>query len=213
MNLTLTGIDAHTRLLHLPSDVELGILFTMNPKERNRYPDRKQIQYILQYLDFSRLSKQWKIALHVCGEAARRQLLAGEIGDILTGVSRIQVNGRVSAEQLQQICKRYPHPRYEIITQHFDWNLPLLDVKASNHSILVDGSGGRGICPDEWMRPDTEKKVGFAGGLGPENLAEQLPLIHKVAVGEYWVDMESKLRDENDWFSTEKANAVAAMYY
>lgn len=211
MKLTLTGIDAHTRLLNLPRDIEVGVLFSANPKERHRYPDRMQIQYILGYLGFNRRERGWKIALHVCGEGTRKMLLAETMEDVLLGVDRIQVNGRVPVDQLQQICKKYS--KFEIITQHFDWNLPLLDVRARNHSILVDGSGGRGKSPDEWHRPETDKRVGFAGGLGPDNLAEQLPLIQAVAEGDYWIDMESKIRDDADWFSTEKANAVKALCY
>ena len=42
----------------------------------------------------------------------------------------------------------------------------MLKVKAKNHSILVDGSGGRGISPDSWPLIETDKPVGFAGGLG-----------------------------------------------
>jgi len=40
---------------------------------------------------------------------------------------------------------------------------------------------------------------GYAGGLGPENLAEQLPLIGQAAGDcRIWVDMESRVRSDND---------------
>ncbi len=51
---------------------------------------------------------------------------------------------------------------------------------------------------------------GYAGGLGPDNLEEQLELI-SAAAGDcsFWVDMEGKLRTldetECDWFDLGKA--------
>lgn len=204
MDITLTGIDAQTNMLKLPKGVEIGILFSANPKERPRYPERNIIlgmQSILAYHGFRR-------ALHVCGSAARRMLLEGTMFDILN-VERIQVNGRVSVEELSAICRKYT--KWEIITQHTRENSVLLDERWPNHSVLVDASGGRGISPREWERPITDKRVGYAGGLGPDNIVEEVEKIRSVASENFWIDMENKLRDENDLFSVEKANAVASL--
>jgi phosphoribosylanthranilate isomerase len=83
--------------------------------------------------------------------------------------------------------------------------MDLLAVDAPNHSLLVDGSGGRGLSPERWVKPTTSKRVGFAGGLGPDNISAEYARIKEVAEGDFWIDMEGKLRDENDWFDTEKA--------
>ncbi len=78
--------------------------------------------------------------------------------------------------------------------------------------MLVDASGGRGITPAAWEAPATAKRVGFAGGLSPENMGWQLPLIRSVAKPDFWVDMESSLRDPADQFSVTRAQAAIAAY-
>jgi phosphoribosylanthranilate isomerase len=79
-------------------------------------------------------------------------------------------------------------------------------VKATNHCILIDDSGGRGISPSIWSAPHTSKQIGFAGGLGLDNLAGELEKIHAVAGTGSWVDMEGKLRT-HDLFDLDKAEA------
>jgi hypothetical protein len=66
------------------------------------------------------------------------------------------------------------------------------------------------MSPEQWDRPDTCKPVGFAGGLGPNNILVEIQRISSVATGNWWVDMEGKLRDKNDWFDLTKAMAVVA---
>lgn len=79
---------------------------------------------------------------------------------------------------------------------------------------LFDISGGAGILPKQWPEPryieqachpddpagkDHYAYHGYAGGLGPQNLAEQLPLI-AAAAGEtrVWIDMETHIRSMDD---------------
>lgn len=88
---------------------------------------------------------------------------------------------------------------------------------------LFDKSGGAGVLPKAWPSPafsaagqqtqaslfhatdarahDTEYMYyGYAGGLGPDNLAEQLPLIDAAAGKDtrIWIDMETKVRSRAD---------------
>jgi len=90
------------------------------------------------------------------------------------------------------------------ITQHNPANIDVLPAlrEHRNHAILFDASGGRGLSPNEWATPLNGVRCGYAGGLGLDNIADQMVVI-KDAVGEhpFWVDMEGKLRDENDCFS------------
>lgn len=79
---------------------------------------------------------------------------------------------------------------------------------------LFDVSGGAGILPDAWPKPYLKKDDlhfafhGYAGGLGSDNLAEQLPRILEAA-GDTpcWIDMETRVRSDDDTqFDLDKVN-------
>jgi phosphoribosylanthranilate isomerase len=191
--ITFTGVDESvttSALYELSSFAEIGFLFTLTPEGRKRYPTMDWIQKNMRYVAWA--------ALHVCGRGARQMLLDPKNYELFKRFARIQINGVVTEEELSQACKLFP--TVSIITQHAG-NEALLPLEIENHSILVDSSGGRGISPAEWVKLPTEKRVGFAGGLGPDNIATELARIQQVANAGYWVDMESKLRDEMDFFS------------
>jgi hypothetical protein len=78
---------------------------------------------------------------------------------------------------------------------------------------------GAGILPREWPKPiyldvhpgddgcgvQQHRYHGYAGGLGPDNLAEQIPLIlaaaagnEHTAEGRIWIDMETRVRSSDD---------------
>lgn len=205
MRVTMTGVDAKTDISSLPNGVEYAVLYTETPEGRNRYPDHSQVVSILRELR----EMGHDTALHVCGSIARYYLIDSQITHITEHVGRIQVNGFVNKITLAEICEQYPG--HEIITQHSQKNWQLLGCDSErfkNHSILVDGSGGRGISPKQWVRPDTPKRVGFAGGIGPDNVADELEKILQVSQGDSWIDMETKLRDQGDWFSADLAWSV-----
>ena len=145
----------------------------------------------------------------VCGSKARAALLAGKYDGFLRRCRRVQVNGMVTINELFHLLQQFPGQR--IITQHTEANADLADDRVNygylgiHHEILVDGSGGRGIVPNEWVAPRTGKKVGYAGGLGFMNLHEELPKIKRVASVGAWIDMESSLRNKEDRFDIEYA--------
>ena len=59
-------------------------------------------------------------------------------------------------------------------------------------------SGGAGILPNAWPQA-RDCYCGYAGGLSPDNIEEQLPEIEKVAgEGPIWLDMETHVRSEDD---------------
>lgn len=199
MNITFTGLDnkttrAHIDLLLKDPRVELGVLLSANPDGRNRYMYPHQVQTVLEWCT-------GRSAMHVCG-GARNQLFGSRIDHLVNLAGRIQVNGALEAPDVEAICRRFPEK--EFITQHTAMNRGLLAVPFENHLLLVDGSGGRGISPQVWQRPETKKRVGFAGGLGPSNVAREVERIKMVAQEPFWIDMEGRLRDSQDWFDVEK---------
>ena len=213
--ITLTGVDQSTspdkisQLLAMDEAVEIGFLFSAKPENRARYPD-------MIWLAGAMPLTAGRSALHVCGAAGRQMLADGQLDHLTRHTRRIQVNGSIAAGDfdptwIQRICQQ--HPRHQIITQHHLGNVLLIEGIATNHALLVDGSGGRGIAPAAWRRPATYKPVGFAGGLGPENLADQLPRIIEAADDQpYWIDMESSLRNSKDQFDVTVAAAAIRLW-
>jgi phosphoribosylanthranilate isomerase len=201
IKLTLTGIDTSTELSKLPKNCEIGILYTFDPKDRNRYPSIYAIHAMVDYLS----SEGYKLALHVCGSSARHNL--SHIPFIVDHVQRMQINGTLKTKTVEKICLDYPN--HTIITQHTADNIHLLSLEAQNHALLIDSSGGNGISPSEWIAPDTDKLIGFAGGLSIENIYDEYLKIKKVAKEGFWLDMETRLRNENDLFDIQKAITIA----
>lgn len=201
--ITVTGADVNTSIgMLVKLDAEVGLLYSATPEGRSRYPRRPWIQSAIKYLPCA--------SLHVCGRTARQDLMSGWLYDITDHVQRIQVNGILTIHECETLCAMYP--KHTVITQHNRHNNSLLAVKAPNHALLVDSSGGRGILPTEWRAPDTDKPVGFAGGLGPDNLAAELERISSVAKTPWWVDVESKLRVD-DWFSFQRARDCVTQFH
>lgn len=203
--ITFTGADENTDLTALswmiaanPS-VEIGLLYSATPEGRNRYPSTEWLEKAASVL-------HGRCAIHVCGKIARAQLREGVLKPIVMHAARVQVNGTVAPEELAALAARVP----VVVTQHTESNASLASVAVKNHQLLVDGSGGRGIAPQHWVRPETPKLVGFAGGLGPSNIATEIHRIEDAACGPWWIDMESSLRNQDDWFDIERCRAVLA---
>lgn len=198
--LTVTGADERTDVTALAKlDAEIGLLYTATPEGRNRYPGWDWIRETSLALR--------RASLHVCGRGARALLMDGKIP--VSGFQRIQVNGGILTIEAARLCEMYP--RHTIITQHNVNNAHLLNVIAENHALLIDTSGGQGKSPDSWSPPDTKKSVGFAGGLGPDNLAGELHKIEVIARAGWWADMEGKIRVD-DWFSIEQATTCVDIF-
>lgn len=203
--ITLTGADERTDINLLAAmasacpALELGLLYTATPEGRSRYPSRNWLRAAA-----ARLTG--RVAIHVCGRGARAELIAGDLRDLTAHAQRVQVNGALGIADLVGCANQVA----TLITQHNPVNAPLVEIDLDNHALLVDASGGRGLSPGAWRPPVTDKPVGFAGGLGPDNLPEEMERIAAVARPGAWIDMEGKLRassrssahgtDQDDWF-------------
>lgn len=206
-SITLTGADESTdieqlvELLNRFPAVEVGLLYTATPEGRARYPSRDWLRRAAGELTE-------RVAIHVCGGGARQELLSGNLSDLTRHAPRVQVNGPVAVSEAEVLARLVA----TLITQHNESNLPLLEVRARNHALLIDASGGRGLSPQAWEPPVTEKLVGFAGGMGPENLAAEYARIYPVSKTGSWVDMEGKLRVD-DHFSMALAVQCAGIHH
>ena len=153
-----------------------------------------------------------------------------EISDLLNmdrAVGRLQLNFKIGREAfasgsvpdiktLQKTMENImEHP---IILSASQPNLSFIH-KAYHQGIkfdaLFDDSFGEGVAPDT-RKPPLFNDVfqGYAGGLSPENVAEELGKIERVAKGAVFIDAEGKLKQDGS-FSFAKAekfvqNALAA---
>ena len=66
----------------------------------------------------------------------------------------------------------------------------------ANAVSFLDGSGGQGKLPENWNT--STGYCGYAGGLSPENLHEQISLIFAASNGNpFWIDVETGVRTNN----------------
>lgn len=216
--MTLTGADDSTEplwLWKLAADypvVEWGILYSQSRQGTGRYPSYEWLDQLAARIQAGPAPR---FALHVCGTAVS-QLLDGEAHMLerIAPYARVQLNFRACAHDVPALLQLLAHyPSKQFITQHNLHNQWLWKelLRRPNHQVLFDASGGRGITPHEWPLvlnhggqdwPNAQHPVcGWAGGLGPENLATQVPRIQAAACGRlWWIDMENSLRDNADRF-------------
>jgi len=206
-----TDIDALWETANAFPIVEWGILYSETQRGNGRYPSEAWLERLV-----SRARPGGDVpnlALHVCGRAVR-DLIAGvgPVVDTARHFGRIQVNFRAEnfeIEAIREMVRR--HAGQTIITQHNAANLDLWRAlqAESNHVVLFDASGGRGLARTDWPAPLPAVSCGYAGGLGPDNIADALFAIQRAAgVSPYWVDMEGKLRTADDRFDLNLAQVV-----
>ena len=173
-------------------------------------------------LMISRMSNILPVTLHLCGQPLRR-LLVGELHDRLLPFAID--SGRWDAIQLN--THGTPHefnPAGKALLDELDI-VPIVQVDNVNTAILetckqglengdefraiFDLSHGAGILPTVWPQPFRDVLCTYAGGLGPENLREQLEKINHELSGdsdevpytqEIAIDMETRVRTDDDKF-------------
>ena len=215
--ITFTGIGNETDLKALKEIqdeyplVEWGVLMSKNWKENGpRYFDPGFIYDI----KFKKLDLH--MSCHVCGSVAREAMnnsweplkqLTHYHYDVF---QRCQLNISSNDPTPKTPYLRKPLFLKELIIQQKSENdLLVFDtiIDRSKMSVLLDASGGRGI--DTPFKPFLRHglKVGYAGGLSPDNVGDKLyHLLHEVD-GEFWIDMESGVRTD-DVFDLNKVYRV-----
>jgi phosphoribosylanthranilate isomerase len=217
---TLTGADQSTSnidLGHLSHEfplAEWGFLYSPSRQGTIQNPKYPGTAFI--HRAFRDLPAHVDVALHVCGKGVP-DLIHGEkvVTDLVNQVNerggRVQLNfnarrGEVSVVQLAEAMNAFPFVQF--ITQQNSANATVWRILQTylqhNHAVLFDTSGGRGESPDGWPNVLPGVSCGYAGGLGPNNIAEELPKIAAVAGDHFWIDMEGKVRDEDGFFDLDK---------
>lgn len=223
-HITFTGIDQYTdiaRLRELQKRfplAEFGVLLSTDwTKNGTRFPNPAILKELA--------GQDLHLSAHLCGDAAEWALdghwpwidniiFGGD--EIRKAFSRIQLNVSTRKNLPERLAATLPHT--EIIIQQKDADHAGLFLRSAecmaDVSVLLDASGGRGVeCPFE-VRPEMIAfKVGYAGGLGPDNAASKLAeLLRNPDIGRFWIDMESRVRTD-DRLDLDKVEAVLKECY
>lgn len=213
-HITFTGIDGKTDLRAI-MDIrekypiaEFGVLVSKNWRENgNRY-------FNPSYIDS--LDRGLNLSAHLCGSIARAAVRcdleplmswAGFLPWLL--FDRCQLNIAPYSDNPETVNLTGDILLFdEIILQQKsadDCSLYLNSKWNECISVLLDASGGEGI--DTPIKILEGRKVGYAGGISPDNVAEKLTYLYEHTEGDFWIDMESGVRTD-DWFDLDKVVKV-----
>jgi hypothetical protein len=230
---TITGADDSTdikQLLDLSGEfpfVEWGILVSRKQEGGYRFPSSKWISELSSWR-VGHIRADLNLSMHLCGEWVR-QLLVGQLDwallpDIATVAQRVQINthGEPHVSTTAMIASlmygasigvretRDSAKFREYIFQYDGVNNHLAHAAKAYEtgyrvSALYDTSSGAGRLPKRWEAPGPEFNYGYAGGLSPDNVVEQIEEIEdrafKALIPEYkpyWIDMERRVRTDDD---------------
>lgn len=206
---TITGADDSTDIRQLTElsmefpFVEWGILVSKRHEGSFRFPGRDWIDRFSAIASFGKM----QVSMHVCGLWVR-QMFKGELDwrDLPACVEvcqRIQINTHAEAHVSTTglLKSLFDEKDKEFIFQWDGVNDHLVFAAlayGAKVSALFDTSGGAGILPDSWPTPANEFWCGYAGGLGPKNVVNQVRKITSVCGKPFWIDMERRVRTEDD---------------
>lgn len=224
---TLTGADDKTNPETLGDlsarypFVEWAILFSQSKASVPRYPDYSWVLHLVE----CQSRKPMNLSAHLCGKwvddvtKGRITFLDDKCIDVAFG--RVQLNmtnGRFEKMICDKIsCTTCAGVKQQVIfgsnykdLVHDDYDRADLMSTFKHYGLcpLFDSSGGRGIEAKVWPKPLDGIICGYAGGLGPDNLEEQLQKIEAI-VGDatIWIDMETKVRTDEE-FDLKKCEKV-----
>lgn len=227
---TVTGADDSVNpanLMQIAKEfpfVEFGLLLSRNSAGTPRFPSTDWLKRLVGVFSQRPLDMNINVSGHICGPWVK-EIFLGAWPEDLPGtvqflVDRWQLNTHGIPHEcdieamMQVILRRNQRYNQEIIFQYDKANpAPLKAALESglNVSALYDLSHGAGILPQQWERPESEGGkllCGYAGGLSPENVAQQIDKIAQVAGDDLvWIDAETHLRslqDGRDVFDLEK---------
>ena len=203
--ITFTGADDSTSQFEMAAlaqkyPIEWGILLSEKHQGSGRFPSRLKIA---EFLRGDRL----RLAAHLCGKYSRDVMMGLYVnaGEILGMFGRVQINHMTP--NVGAIVDFNKWWKKDCVAQSTGATFPL-DTRVS---WLHDRSAGAGIVEMCWPRyPKRERLVGYAGGIGPENVLTALKAID--AQGPYWIDMEQRVRTD-DRFDLAKCRAVCEAVY
>lgn len=224
-HVTFTGWDRHTDLVDLatfleacPQErVEVAVLHSASKSDDDRYPLAKQAEQILR----TAKAAGQRTALHLCGRAARdmldsavghgedasRIVVSYAVADMIHLADRVQVNvpdgfwtpGPGMYERAYEAARALGRPVIVQSRSIDGWPDVRHLAPGAERMVpfLFDQSAGHGVDPKLWPEPPgSDQLVGYAGGLGPHNVARYVSKLAETRPhARFWVDMESGIRE------------------
>ena len=201
--------------------VEWSILYTSIVRPLRGFPS---VEWIRELVEQSKqlqaqTGRALNLSIHLCGMATY-ELLRGRyeplkpVWDLLPCFQRMQLNANFYSQCLRFLAKnvrRLPcRPQFIIQLNGNSENEEAYEVllEAGFDAVMLhDRSGGRGVECD-WL-PPVGSYCGYAGGLKPENLQEQILAIARVTNGQrIYLDLQSGVRSKYKEFVLGRAEEV-----
>ena len=229
--LTFTGVDSETPMNDLlsiakrygKSHVEFGVLVGSHTGESSQggiFPSL----HIVRAVKNLKLDYGIQVAIHLCGRYSRMVMqddgAPDEVYDLCNGFSRVQVNlhgdsfnpGRIAVAS--QAVKRFADTVgcQRVILQHRGgWGqIPVFHEKVE---YLFDKSEGGGRAAfEEWPAPVPHlRRMGYAGGIGPETIDQAIDFALAHPDANLWFDMEGRIRYAG-WLDLDAVETVCETY-
>lgn len=195
---TFTGIDEWTDLRRVEDlssryPIEWGILF--GNVHKPRYPSLRRVCEAL-------MLKNVRFSAHLCGWFAE-SVNGGTLPPLpFDRFARIQVNAGPQSYRIEALRRAMSTLGRPVIVQcrgeTFGFNenrdgssQGFPDGLSESLHPLHDESGGQGVLPRSRPPQGDIPYVGYAGGLGPNNIAAT---ISSLDASHYWLDMETGIR-------------------
>lgn len=229
---SLIGVD---RYLTVPAlvdavdakgvEVEVGVLYSTSKAGRhNRYPP---LSFVSSFPDMDVIkSSSLKLSLHLCGEVVSDFILNwSKYSELVYKYNRVQLNFTVAQPERHTstyianlIHKAAVSLRVPIVLQYEESKSYIFEELGrlggvDNYiHLLFDASKGTGKEIDVIHPVIPGIYCGYAGGIGPENAFDVTRKIIEVNEPNtaFYIDMESKIRDSEDWLDAEKCAKVVA---
>lgn len=227
---TLTGADNGTNpqdLLNLSEKypfAEWAILVQGGKSMKDGKPRWPSYNWITQLIPLYH-KHGLKLSLHLCGDYVN-SILMGDIDFIANDLSpfwqifkRVQINTHgiphsFDNTKMAELMNLYPDKefifQYDEVNDNILYNAKHNGVKCS---ALFDLSHGAGLLPNQWPLPITNIKCGYAGGISPSNVVDQIEKVNSIVGNiDTWIDMETHVRSDFDRvFDLEKVETVLSL--
>ena len=233
--LTFTGVDEDTdfgRLIGISQTypkVEFAVLVgSRTPKDRYSkgngiFPGLSVVD-LLKFLGIAKQrQRRARVAVHLCGSWAKSALHSWgpseETVGLCEGFDRVQINMHADAGYPTGIptpspvsvgCLLQSLPGCDsIIFQHRDATWDSAVPHGPRVEYLFDHSEGSGReAFGEWPTPPSARhRVGYAGGIGPDNIGQAMEFVDRYPESRLWLDMESRVRTDGR-FDLDKVEKV-----